>query len=137
MAPASTRNRRDPTRTGAIVRLSPTRSVWNASASLIAVSSRPRVCRARSLVVPARSSIPNGHSAARSRALAAMPHNRRRDALPCCGGGDRAHHRRVRYSFGTPRARRTMSNDLKAFLLSVGGLLAVAGSGLLMLWVLS
>ena len=27
-----------------------------------------------------------------------------------------------------------MSNDLKAFLLSVGGLLAVAGSGLLVLW---
>jgi hypothetical protein len=30
-----------------------------------------------------------------------------------------------------------MSNDLKAFLLSVGGLLAVAGSGMLLLWVLS
>jgi hypothetical protein len=30
-----------------------------------------------------------------------------------------------------------MSNDLKAFLLSVSGLLAVAGSGLLVLWVLS
>jgi hypothetical protein len=30
-----------------------------------------------------------------------------------------------------------MSNDLKAFLLSVGGLLAVAGSGLLALWALS
>jgi hypothetical protein len=29
-----------------------------------------------------------------------------------------------------------MNNDLKAFLLSVGGLLAVAGSGLLVLWVL-
>jgi hypothetical protein len=27
-----------------------------------------------------------------------------------------------------------MSNDLKAFLLSVGGLLAVAESGLLLLW---
>jgi hypothetical protein len=27
-----------------------------------------------------------------------------------------------------------MSNDLKAFLLSAGGLLAVAGSGLLVLW---
>jgi hypothetical protein len=27
-----------------------------------------------------------------------------------------------------------MSHDLKAFLLSVGGLLAVAGSGLLLLW---
>jgi hypothetical protein len=30
-----------------------------------------------------------------------------------------------------------MSNDLKAFLLSVSGLLAVAGSGLLVLWALS
>ena len=30
-----------------------------------------------------------------------------------------------------------MSNDLKAFLLSVGGLLAFAGSGLLVLWGLS
>jgi hypothetical protein len=27
-----------------------------------------------------------------------------------------------------------MKNDMKAFLLSVGGLLAVAGSGLLVLW---
>jgi hypothetical protein len=27
-----------------------------------------------------------------------------------------------------------MSKDIKAFLLSVGGLLAVAGSGLLVLW---
>ena len=27
-----------------------------------------------------------------------------------------------------------MKNDLKAFLLSVGGLLAVAGSGVLVLW---
>ena len=27
-----------------------------------------------------------------------------------------------------------MSNDIKAFLLSVGGLLVVAGSGLLLLW---
>jgi hypothetical protein len=27
-----------------------------------------------------------------------------------------------------------MNNDLKAFLLSVGGLLTVAGSGLLVLW---
>ena len=27
-----------------------------------------------------------------------------------------------------------MSNDMKAFLLSVGGLLVVAGSGLLLLW---
>jgi hypothetical protein len=30
-----------------------------------------------------------------------------------------------------------MSNNLKAFLLSVGGLLAVAGSALLVLWALS
>ena len=29
---------------------------------------------------------------------------------------------------------RTVSNDLKAFLLSVGSLVAVAGSGLLVLW---
>ena len=29
---------------------------------------------------------------------------------------------------------RTMSNDIKAFLLSVGGLLAVGGTGLLVLW---
>jgi len=29
---------------------------------------------------------------------------------------------------------RTMSNDIKAFLLSVGGLLAVGGSALLVLW---
>ena len=28
-----------------------------------------------------------------------------------------------------------MSNDLKAFVMSLGGLLAVTGSGLLMLWV--
>jgi hypothetical protein len=35
---------------------------------------------------------------------------------------------------GTTQGGRTMSNDLKAFALSVGGLLAVAGSGLLVLW---
>jgi hypothetical protein len=29
----------------------------------------------------------------------------------------------------------TMRNDLKAFLLSLGSLLAVAGSGLMLLWV--
>lgn len=41
----------------------------------------------------------------------------------------------VRCSFGTIQGGRpTMTSDLKAFLLSVGGLLAVAGSGLLMLW---
>jgi hypothetical protein len=33
------------------------------------------------------------HPATRASALAATPHNRRRDALPCCGGGDRTHHR--------------------------------------------
>jgi hypothetical protein len=50
-------------------------------------------------------------------------------------------------AFGTTQGRRptmsnnlksdsavTMSNDLKAFLLSLGGLLAVAGSGLMVLW---
>ena len=49
---------------------------------------------------------------------------------------------RRRSSGSSPRVRRhwhdtggrTMSNDLKAFALSVGGLLAVAGSGLLVLW---
>jgi hypothetical protein len=30
--------------------------------------------------------------------------------------------------------RPTMSNNLKAFLLSLGGLLAVGGSGLMVLW---
>ena len=35
----------------------------------------------------------------------------------------------ARHKAGLP-----MTNDLKAFLLSVGGLLAVAGSGLLLLW---
>ena len=25
--------------------------------------------------------------------IGATPHNSRRDALPCCGGGDRTHHR--------------------------------------------
>jgi hypothetical protein len=32
------------------------------------------------------------------------------------------------------KAGELVSNDLKAFALSVGGLLAVAGSGLLVLW---
>jgi hypothetical protein len=53
---------------------------------------------------------------------------------PCCGGGDRTHYRRVCYSFGTTQGGRTMSNDLKAFVLSVVGLLAVGMSALLMLW---
>jgi hypothetical protein len=35
---------------------------------------------------------------------------------------------------GTTQGGRTMSNDIKAFLLSVRGLLVVAGSGLLVLW---
>jgi hypothetical protein len=63
--------------------------------------------------------------------------NSRRHALPCCGGDDRTHHRRECNGAGTTQGGRTMSNDLKAFLLSVGGLLAVAGSGLLVLWALS
>jgi hypothetical protein len=47
----------------------------------------------------------------------------------------RPHHCRERNGFGTTRGGRlTMKNDLKAFLLSAGGLLAVAGSGLLVLW---
>jgi len=69
-------------------------------------------------------------------ALAATPHNGRRQPLPCCGGGDRTQHRRVRYSFGgaTQGRRPTVRNDVKAFVLSLGGLLAVAGSALLVLW---
>ena len=75
------------------------------------------------------------NTAARTGALAATPHNRRRQPLPCCGGGDRMHHRRVRYSRGTTQGRRpTMRRDLQAFVLSVGGLLAVAGCALLVLW---
>jgi hypothetical protein len=47
----------------------------------------------------------------------------------------RPHHCRDCNGFGTARGGRlTMKNDLKAFLLSAGGLLAVAGSGLLVLW---
>src|SRR5829696_6708563 len=69
-----------------------------------------------------------------SRALAATPHNSRGHALPCCGGGDRQDHRRECDGTGTTQGGRTMSNDLKAFALSVGGLLAVAGCGLLVLW---
>src|SRR5215207_329674 len=65
---------------------------------------------------------------------AATPHNSRGHALPCCGGGDRQDHRRECDGTGTTQGGRTMSNDLKAFALSVGGLLAVAGSGLLVLW---
>jgi hypothetical protein len=68
------------------------------------------------------------------RVLAATPHNSRHHPLPCCGGGDGQDHRRDRNGAGTTQGGRTMSNDLKAFLLSVGGLLAVAGSGLLALW---
>jgi hypothetical protein len=68
------------------------------------------------------------------RVLAATPHNSRHHPLLCCGGGDGQDHRRDRNGAGTTQGGRTMSNDLKAFLLSVGGLLAVAGSGLLALW---
>jgi hypothetical protein len=32
------------------------------------------------------------------------------------------------------KGRRTMSNDLKAFVLSAGGLFAISGSALLVLW---
>jgi hypothetical protein len=67
-------------------------------------------------------------------ALAATSHNSRRHALPCCGGDDRTHHRRVRDGAGTTQGRRTMSRDFKVFLLSMGGLLAVAGFALLVLW---
>jgi hypothetical protein len=74
------------------------------------------------------------HTAARTGALAATPHNSRRHALPCWGGGDRQDHRRECHGAGTTQGGRTMNNNLKAFVLSVGGLLAVAGSGLLVLW---
>ena len=60
-------------------------------------------------------------------------HRNPRHPLLCCGG-DRTHHRRECDGTGTTQGRRTMSNNLKAFVLSVGGLLAVAGSGLLVLW---
>jgi hypothetical protein len=62
------------------------------------------------------------------------PHDRRGNALLCCGGGDRQDHRRKCHGTGTTQGGRTMSNDLKAFLISAGGLLAVAGCTLLMLW---
>ena len=61
------------------------------------------------------------------------PHNSRHHPLPCSGGGNRQDHRRERNSAGTTHGGRTMSNDLKAFLLSAGALIAVAGSGLLAL----
>lgn len=35
---------------------------------------------------------------------------------------------------GTTQSERTMSHNFKAFLLSVGGLLAVAGGALVVLW---
>ena len=78
---------------------------------------------------------PRRHASPRTGALAATPHNGRRHARPCCGGGDRQDHRRERDGTGTTQGGRTMSNDLKAFVISVGGLLAVGGSALLMLWV--
>jgi len=77
---------------------------------------------------------PRRRTSPRTGALAATPHNSRRHALPCCGGGDRQDHRRERDGTVTTQGGRTMSNDLKAFVISVGGLLAVAGSGLLVLW---
>jgi hypothetical protein len=67
-------------------------------------------------------------------ALAATPHNSRGYALLCCGGDDRQDYRRECHGTGTTQGGRTMSNDLKAFLMSAGGLLAVAGCTLLMLW---
>jgi hypothetical protein len=70
----------------------------------------------------------------RQNQLAATPHDSRRRALPCCCGGDCQDHRRECNGAGTTQGGRTMSNDIKAFLLSVGGLLVVAGSGLLLLW---
>jgi hypothetical protein len=78
---------------------------------------------------------PSDGTSPRTGALAAKPHNNRGHALPCCGGGDRQDHRRKCHGTGTTQGGRTMSNDLKAFLMSAGGLLAVAGCTLLMLWV--
>jgi hypothetical protein len=71
----------------------------------------------------------------RAGALAATSHNSGRQALPCCGGGDGPDYRRVCYSFGALQGgRRTMRRDLQALVLSLGGLLAVTGSALLVLW---
>ena len=71
----------------------------------------------------------------RAGALAGTSDNSGRQALPCCGGGDGLDHRRVGYSFGALQGgRRTMRRDLQALLLSLGGLLAVTGSALLVLW---
>jgi hypothetical protein len=71
----------------------------------------------------------------RASALAATSHNSGRQALPCCGGGDGPDHRRVRYSFSPLQGgRRRMRRDLRALVLSLGGLLAVTGSALLVLW---
>jgi hypothetical protein len=67
--------------------------------------------------------------------LTQTSYNSGRQALPCCGGGDGPDHRRVRYSFGALQGgRRTMRRDLQALVLSLGGLLAVTGSALLVLW---
>ena len=41
---------------------------------------------------------------------------------------------RIQYSLALQGERPTRDRDLPAFVLSVGGLLAVAGSGLLVLW---
>jgi hypothetical protein len=81
------------------------------------------------LIEPTDGTPPTTHTGA----LAATPHLSRRHPLLCCGG-DRTHHRRECDGTGTTQGGRTMSNNLKAFVLSVGGLLAVAGSGLLVLW---
>ena len=63
-----------------------------------------------------------------------LRHNSRGQALLCCGGDDRQDHSRKCHGTGTTQGGRTMSNDLKAFLMSTGGLLAVFGGTLLMLW---
>jgi hypothetical protein len=75
------------------------------------------------------------HTSPRTGALAATPHNSRRQPLPCCGGDDRPHHRRERDGAGTTQGGRpTMSRNLQAFLLSLGGFFVMAGLGLVMLW---
>ena len=66
--------------------------------------------------------------------FAQTPYNSSRDALPCYGGESSASLPRVQRLGTTQGGTLTMKNDLKAFLLAVGGLLAVAGSGLLVLW---
>jgi hypothetical protein len=67
-------------------------------------------------------------------AVAATPHHSRCDALPCCGGDDRQNDRQECDGTCTTQGGWAMSNNLKAFVLSAGGLLAIAGSALLVLW---